>query len=84
MVGLDAAGETTIWYKLKLDEVATTILATSINVETVGYKNSCFAVWDVEGHDKTWPMWRQNCQGTDGLVRVVDSSDRTRTRRAMR
>ena len=84
MVGLDAALQTTMWYKLKLDEVATTILLTGINVEAVEYMNSCFAVWDVDGRDKIWPMWRHNYQGTHGLVRVVDSSDRTRTRRAVR
>ena len=60
MVGLDAVGETTMWKKLKLDEVATTILLTGINVETVECTNSCFAVWDVDGRDKIWPMWRQN------------------------
>ena len=84
MLGLDAAGETTIWCKLELDEVATTILVTGNSVETMEYKNLCFAVWEVEGQDKTWPVWRQNCQGTDSPVRVVDSSDRTRTRRAGR
>ena len=84
MVGLDAAGVTTSWCKLKLGEVATMILITGISVETVVYKNSCLPESDVEGQDKIRPMWRQNCHGTDGLVRVVDRSDRSRTRRAMR
>ena len=43
-----------------------------------------FVVWDVEGQDEIWPMRRQNYWGTDGLIRVVDSSNRTRTRRTMR
>ena len=43
-----------------------------------------FVVWDVEGRDEIWPMRRQNYWGTDGLIRVVDSSNRTRTRRTMR
>ena len=38
-----------------------------------------FAVWDVEGQDEIWPMRRQNYWRTDGLIRVVDSSNRTRT-----
>ena len=36
MVGLDAAGKTTILYKLKLGEVVTTIPTIGFNVETVG------------------------------------------------
>ena len=38
MVGLDAAGKTTILYKLKLGEVVTTIPTIGFNVETVQYR----------------------------------------------
>ena len=49
MVGLDAAGKTTILYKLKLGEVVNTIPTIGFNVETVEYKNISFNVWDVGG-----------------------------------
>merc|ERR1712022_95923 len=52
MVGLDAAGKTTILYKLKLGEVVNTIPTIGFNVETVEYKNISFNVWDVGGQDK--------------------------------
>ena len=39
---------------------------------------------DVEGQDEIWHMRRQDYWGTDGLVRVVDRNDRSRTRRTMR
>ncbi|NXT28508.1 ARF4 factor, partial [Syrrhaptes paradoxus] len=52
LVGLDAAGKTTILYKLKLGEIVTTIPTIGFNVETVEYKNICFTVWDVGGQDK--------------------------------
>ena len=39
MVGLDAAGKTTILYKLKLGEVVTPIPTIGFNVEEVRYKN---------------------------------------------
>jgi hypothetical protein len=58
MVGLDAAGKTTILYKLKLGEIVTTIptigsiiccffvlIDSGFNVETVEYKNISFTVW---------------------------------------
>merc|ERR1712028_302404 len=78
MVGLDAAGKTTILYKLKLGEVVTTIPTIGFNVETVAYKNISFTVWDVGGQDKIRPLWRHYYQNTQGLIFVVDSNDRDR------
>ena len=78
MVGLDAAGKTTILYKLKLGEIVTTIPTigkylvcprtrlliehAGFNVETVEYKNISFTVWDVGGQDKIRPLWRHYFQ----------------------
>ncbi|GFT49550.1 ADP-ribosylation factor 4 [Nephila pilipes] len=78
MVGLDAAGKTTILYKLKLGEIVTTIPTIGFNVETVEYKNICFTVWDVGGQDKIRPLWRHYFQNTQGLIFVVDSNDKDR------
>merc|ERR1712099_59260 len=78
MVGLDAAGKTTILYKLKLGEIVTTIPTIGFNVETVEYRNISFTVWDVGGQDKIRPLWRHYYQGTQGLIFVVDSNDRDR------
>ncbi|EFE42626.1 hypothetical protein TRV_02578 [Trichophyton verrucosum HKI 0517] len=89
MVGLDAAGKTTILYKLKLGEIVTTIptivrrkkevlTGVGFNVETVEYKNIQFTVWDVGGQDKIRPLWRHYFQNTQGIIFVVDSNDRDR------
>lgn len=78
MIGLDAAGKTTILYKLKLGEIVTTIPTIGFNVETVEYKNICFTVWDVGGQDKIRPLWRHYYSNTQGLIFVVDSNDRER------
>lgn len=78
MVGLDAAGKTTILYKLKLGEIVTTIPTIGFNVETVEYKNINFTVWDIGGQDKIRPLWRHYFQNTQGLIFVVDSSDKAR------
>ncbi|XP_039010517.1 ADP-ribosylation factor 1-like isoform X1 [Hibiscus syriacus] len=82
MVGLDAAGKTTILYKLKLGEIVTTIPTIGFNVETVEYKNVSFTVWDVGGQDKIRPLWRHYFQNTQGLIFVVDSNDRERATEA--
>lgn len=78
MVGLDAAGKTTVLYKLKLGELVTTIPTIGFNVETVHYKNIHFTVWDVGGQDKIRPLWRHYYQNTQGVIFVVDSNDRER------
>ena len=78
MVGLDAAGKTTILYQLKLGEVVTTIPTIGFNVETVEYKKINFTVWDVGGQDKIRLLWRHYYQNTQGLIFVVDSNDHDR------
>ncbi|PWA64480.1 small GTPase superfamily, Rab type [Artemisia annua] len=78
MVGLDAAGKTTILYKLKIGEIVTTIPTIGFNVETVEYKNISFTVWDIGGQDKIRPLWRFYFQNTEGIIFAVDSNDRDR------
>eukprot|EP01117_Protostelium_nocturnum_P009729 TRINITY_DN3478_c0_g3_i2.p1 TRINITY_DN3478_c0_g3~~TRINITY_DN3478_c0_g3_i2.p1 ORF type:complete len:387 (+),score=106.85 TRINITY_DN3478_c0_g3_i2:192-1352(+) len=78
MVGLDAAGKTTILYKLKLGEIVTTIPTIGFNVETVEYRNLSFTVWDVGGCDKIYPLWRHYYQNTQAVIFVIDSNDRER------
>lgn len=63
MLGLDAAGKTTILYKLKLGQDVTTIPTVGFNVETVTYKKVKFNVWDVGGQDKIRPLWRHYFSG---------------------
>jgi small GTP-binding protein len=82
MVGLDAAGKTTILYKMKLGEVVTTIPTIGFNVETVEYKNITFSVWDVGGQDKIRPLWRHYFTNTQAIIFVIDSADRERIQEA--
>eukprot|EP00622_Pseudochattonella_farcimen_P001317 FR735977.1.p1 GENE.FR735977.1~~FR735977.1.p1 ORF type:complete len:205 (+),score=17.40 FR735977.1:180-794(+) len=78
MVGLDAAGKTTILYKLKLGETVTTIPTIGFNVETVQYKNITFTMWDIGGQDRIRSLWRHYYLGTDSVIFVVDANDRDR------
>lgn len=79
MLGLDAAGKTTVLYKLKLNEIVSTIPTIGFNVETVQpVRNVSFTVWDVGGQDKIRPLWRHYFVGCEGLIFVVDSADSSR------
>ena len=80
--GLDAAGKTTILYKLKLGEIVTTIPTIGFNVETVEYKNISFTVWDIGGQTKIRPLWQHYYENCDGIIYVVDSSDSLRMKEA--
>merc|ERR1712071_152726 len=79
MVGLDAAGKTTILYKLKLGEVVNTIPTIGFNVETVEYKNISFNVWDVGGQDKIRLL-----SSTPTIVTVLRRTVRNSTRCSLR
>merc|ERR550539_449735 len=67
---------------MKLGEVITTVPTVGFNVESVEYRNLRLQVWDVGGQDKIRKLWRHYFQGTDGLIFVVDSSDRDRVQDA--
>ncbi|XP_052827869.1 uncharacterized protein LOC106879364 [Octopus bimaculoides] len=78
MLGLDAAGKTTLLYKLKLNEYVNTIPTMGFNVETVTFKGLSFTVWDVGGQDKIRSLWKHYYQDISCLLYVVDSADKNR------
>ncbi|CAG9319160.1 unnamed protein product [Blepharisma stoltei] len=78
MVGLNASGKTAILYQLKLGDAVSTISTIGFNVETIRHKNVRFNIWDVGGDQKIRPLWRHYYQGTDGLIFVIDGTDRDR------
>ncbi|KJE96566.1 ADP-ribosylation factor 1 [Capsaspora owczarzaki ATCC 30864] len=78
MIGLDAAGKTTILYKLKLDEAVQTLPTIGFNVETIQHNRLTMTVWDIGGQHKIRPLWRHYYHGTDAVIFVVDSADRER------
>ena len=68
MVDLNAAGQTTIIYKLKLGEMVTTIMEIGRKMETVEYKNLSFAMRRREARTEF-------SRGTHGPVYTVGSDD---------
>lgn len=57
LLGLDAAGKTTVLYKLNLGEVVHTIPTVGFNVETITYKNIEMTCWDIGGQKKIRSLW---------------------------
>eukprot|EP00697_Spironema_sp_BW2_P008099 gnl/Spiro4/22608_TR11154_c0_g1_i1.p2 gnl/Spiro4/22608_TR11154_c0_g1~~gnl/Spiro4/22608_TR11154_c0_g1_i1.p2 ORF type:complete len:197 (-),score=69.72 gnl/Spiro4/22608_TR11154_c0_g1_i1:173-721(-) len=84
MLGLDAAGKTTILYQLKLGDAITSIPTIGFNVEEVKYKNVTFSVWDIGGQTRIRRLWHHYFNRANGLIYVIDSSDRDRLDEAVR
>ncbi|KAG9027037.1 hypothetical protein FS837_004396 [Tulasnella sp. UAMH 9824] len=83
VVGLDAAGKTTILHKLEIGEIITTIPTVGFSVETVEYKNLRLISWDFGGPEKNRPYWKSSYfPNTQGIIFVVDSNDRERVSQA--
>ena len=77
MLGIGAAGKTTILYRLKKNEVVHTIATVGFTLETVHFGDLEFCVWDLGGQDKIRPLWRHYFEGVQGVIFVVDASDRS-------
>ena len=83
MLGLDAAGKTTILYKIKLNELVTTVPTIGFNVETVEVANGLtFTVWDIGAQRNMRRLWQHYLHGCQGLIYVVDSNDPERLNEA--
>lgn len=78
MLGLDAAGKTTVLYKIHLGETVQTMPTIGFNVETVKIGKSNLLVWDIGGQEKIRGLWKHYYQNTDALVYIVDSADHAR------
>ena len=78
MLGLDAAGKTTILYQFKLGLTVETIPTMGFVYETIQHKNFKLSVWDVAGQDSLRTLWKHYYQNTKAVIFVVDSSDKKR------
>lgn len=80
MLGLDAAGKSTILCSMNLGNNLAVKPTIGFNVEEVHIPGTrvSFVVWDLGGQESLRLIWRQYLQGIAGLVFVVDSADASR------
>ncbi len=78
----DLTRAATALYKLKLNELITTIPTIGFNVEHVKYKNLEMNIWDVGGQDKIRALWRHYYENSDAIIWLVDSTDLARLNEA--
>ncbi|KAJ6231880.1 adp-ribosylation factor 4b-related [Anaeramoeba flamelloides] len=75
MAGRDAAGKTTLLYKLNLGEVVTTIPTIGFNVETVEFRKTKITSMDVS-YQGLFGLIKYYLRHANSLIYVVDSADR--------
>ena len=79
MIGLNDSGKTAVLYRLKINEFVPTAPTSAFNMERIKLaKNTRLAIWDVGGSENIRPLWRTYMRQADGIVFVVDSTDRKR------
>ncbi|NXF57194.1 ARL14 protein, partial [Ciccaba nigrolineata] len=79
MLGLDSAGKSTLLYKFRYNDVFLTIPTIGFNVDMIEIeKDFTLTFWDVGGQKKMRPVWCNFLENADGLLYVVDSSDKQR------
>jgi ADP-ribosylation factor-like protein 2 len=78
ILGLDNAGKTTILRKFCGEPIDTIEPTLGFNIKTLEHKSYKLNVWDVGGQRTIRAYWRNYFESTDGLVWVVDSSDKAR------
>lgn len=78
LLGLYESGKTSTLYKLKLGELTTTFPTYGFEVETVSHKHVSFMAMDVGGRNPVRALRRHYYRIADGLIFMIDSSDRER------
>ncbi|CAD8080109.1 unnamed protein product [Paramecium primaurelia] len=78
MIGLDNAGKTTILYKLNPKKIVTFIPRIGFNVEKLQLKQCEIFAWDIGGSDPRLQVYCPDDLTYNGIIIVIDSSDKER------
>ena len=78
MLGLDNSGKTTILKALSDEDITQIMPTKGFNIKNLAHERFRLTVWDVGGQKALRPYWANYLTGTDALVYVIDSSDRSR------
>lgn len=79
VLGLDNAGKTATLYSLQLGEAMPyTVPTLGFNVEKITIGNLDIKMWDLGGQTTYRKLWSHYFNDADGIVFIVDASDRDR------
>ncbi|CAD8089619.1 unnamed protein product [Paramecium primaurelia] len=78
ILGLDNAGKTTILKKFNGEDISQISPTLGFNIKTLSYNGYKLNCWDVGGQQTIRSYWKNYFEQTDGLIWVVDSTDKAR------
>ncbi len=78
ILGLDNAGKTTIVKKFNGQDIHSISPTLGFQINTLYFSNYKLSIWDVGGQISIRTYWRNFFEKTDGLIWVIDSSDKYR------
>lgn len=78
ILGLDNAGKTTIIKKFNGEDIDKISPTLGFNIKTLEYESYKLNIWDIGGQKTIRSYWRNYFEQTDGVIWVVDSSDKLR------
>lgn len=76
IAGVSGTGRTTVLYKLKDGGDVITIPTVGFHMETVKHGRDSCIMFEVGDQDKHRPFWREWWQSVEGLIFVVDSTEK--------
>lgn len=75
LLGLEGSGKTTLFDRLKYNEVYVRYPTIGFIADTVIINSLNVVIWDFGGHDKIMKLWYNYFDHTDLVIIVVDASD---------
>ncbi|XP_063729538.1 ADP-ribosylation factor-like protein 2 [Symsagittifera roscoffensis] len=78
ILGLDNAGKSTILKRIMGEDISEISPTVGFNIETLEFEGFKLNLWDVGGQKSLRSYWRNYFEATDGLIWVVDTSDKRR------
>ena len=75
ILGLEGVGKTTLFDRIKSNEVLIRYPTIGFNVEQIKFDGMNITLWDFGGHQKIMNLWNRYFENTDLIIFVIDSTD---------
>ena len=76
ILGLEGSGKTTIFDRIRSNDLNYTAPTIGFNVEQVNLENFVLNLWDFGGHEKIMCLWERYFDNVDLILVVLDSTDK--------